>query len=270
MSWLAVILILLLFLILHCTVKVSNSQSVVKNKVKVFSCQSSRLKSTFSQIRAFRDPLPVCFPRLTVFGALCIVPFVVPTIVPYPQATKEQAKALYLDGFTPGAISVKLSNGRRLPRETIQKWAVRGRWASIRHALASNTLTRCNGGDILERGESARLRGKLAAMLQDQAEMLDGVRARNGKPDLNHLAKSTAVIESIARSAKIVHDWGQGGSSGIILIEELRKVEAPRLPDEPACMLPATTDSSSVEVASLTMPQEAQPVTPQLDEGATK
>lgn len=149
----------------------------------------------------------------------------------YPIEKKQEAKSLYIQGFLPSRIAIQLS----LPVKTIHVWVTRGGWRNLRDSATLNghpTLIKAEHLDRAVAGVSAVLRQKLAEVLQLHADALGLIKA---KPDIKHLAAVADVIEALARSAKIVHDWGQGGQAGLILIEHLRKQEAPGSPASVSC-----------------------------------
>lgn len=170
---------------------------------------------------------------------------------------------MYLQGFPPSRISAQLS----VKATTINSWQLKGRWRALRDNRTLQAVRNNRGVDIVDRSDSLKLRSKLAETLQLHADALSLVTTR---PNVEKLAQSASVIETLARSAKIVHDWGSGSASGIILIEELRKVEPVREAIEPACMLPATTPSVASQDPSLTEPLASQAIDVQADSEPAK
>ena len=176
----------------------------------------------------------------------------VPAATLHPPQLREQAKALYIQGFLPVRIAQQLGVNHR----SVHSWVSRGGWRNIRDSI---TLRGEKGGiraelvDRTQAGTSAFLRQKLAEVLQLHADALGMIKAR---PDLKQLAAVAEVIEALARSAKIVHDWGQGGQIGLILIDELRKKE----PATVTCAPDATTESVPQNAGTSALPQLAEAI----------
>ena len=84
---------------------------------------------------------------------------------------------------------------------------------------------------------SEALRHQFGDILAKHGEALSKVPA---KRNLAHIRKVGEAFEPLARIGKIVHDWGQGGASGLVVIggrpePDAIEVEVAPAPESPAC-----------------------------------
>lgn len=187
-----------------------------------------------------------------------------PAISKYPIETKETAKALYLQGFTPAVIAVQLN----VKPATINKWREHGQWVRIRDgtldkviARGMTVLTRETTGQ-LERA-SAKLREQFAGILQKGADALADVAVQPTSQSVREFAEAA---EPLIRGAKVVHAWGNEGPSGMVLAELLgHEQDRHSTPVEIAACVEAScvSDTTTGSVPS-TEPEQS---TPQEEQG---
>jgi hypothetical protein len=90
---------------------------------------------------------------------------------------------------------------------------------------AVTAITR-SAQDALQ-GASERLRGMLSKELERTTDTLATVKPKRNLGDIEARSK---VAESIARTAKIVHDWGADSLTGLVVIGQTRSADAEEQP----------------------------------------
>lgn len=96
---------------------------------------------------------------------------------------------------------------------------------------------------------SEALRSEFSNILSNHTAQLKKIPAR---ANLKHLKRVGEAIEPLARTAKIVHGWGDGAALAMI-----QAGQVPASPDD--CGVEATANSGAIEVQSVTAPQEPEP-----------
>jgi transposase len=133
-------------------------------------------------------------------------------------------------GVTPASAKVGMV------RRGVTKEILRNREATRQRAerVAEDSLS----------AASERLRGKLSCELEKTADKLSGIAVRSS---LENLKRRAEVLEPLARTAKVVHDWGSEKPGGLVLVGVMKQCD-------PEAVQP------SIEVASEVV-QERQMVT---------
>lgn len=133
--------------------------------------------------------------------------------------SQDLARSLFYQGTKYAVIAEELG----VSAVTIRKWASRGGWSqnlkdskSIIVTRGLNAIRRETTGQLANASQA--LRETLSEVLAQHSAALAKVPA---KANLKHLAKVGAAIEPLARTAKIVHDWGSEGPQGVVLMTSL-------------------------------------------------
>jgi len=183
----------------------------------------------------------------------------------HPPEAKALARALYVQGLKYYAISIHT----QVKESVIRSWAKRGNWAS----LVANPLR--NVPVVLQRGVAVdtannlqsrgnEIREKLSQELMAQATLLastpPGSVAELGNS--KHGQGRASIAKTIADAAGIVHDWGNQGQAGLVLIGELS-----RAPDEPAALDIGATVTQAPEPEPDTTTDSVPPDAQTLSEG---
>jgi hypothetical protein len=138
---------------------------------------------------------------------------------------RKLVEALYMSGLRPCEIGKRMG----LRPATIAGWAHRFGWYL---ALQKATpLVEYGPGNGHSRA-SISLRHQFSDELAKTATALGKVPY---KSNLRELKKRADVLEPLARTAKIVHDWGNETKPGLII--DMKQVEVTALP-EPETALP--------------------------------
>ena len=168
----------------------------------------------------------------------------------HPPEVREHAKALFLQGLMPKRISTVVG----VPVGTIAQWRKRGHWADL---LADDRQNRVQTRVVTVRDDRSGSEELRASMAQLLAEHTGQLRHVTKKPNLDHLAKVGAVLETFARTAKTVHNWGNEPRAGLVLIDDLASMKRAIATPE------TTTNSVPAVIPESVPPPEPQPVEPQ-------
>ncbi len=98
------------------------------------------------------------------------------------------------------------------------------------------------------------LKQDMGELIQTHVGQLKNVEA---KPDLAHITKVGMALEPLVRSAKIVHDWGNEQSLGIValgIVEHLDQAQDAM--EVQSSVVPTTTESVRPEPPLASTPQE--------------
>lgn len=169
----------------------------------------------------------------------------VPTMARHPRETKDLAKALFVQGLKYSAIAAHIGVGQSV----IRSWAMRGKWNSLVASTATVVQQVLKRGVVLETANNLQSRGneirdKLSQELAAQAALL----ASSPPATVAELGNSkhgqgrASIAKTIADAAGIVHDWGNQGQSGLVLVGELS-----REPEEAAALDIAATVTQAPE-----------------------
>ena len=183
-----------------------------------------------------------------------------PSVIAHPEEAKEQVKALFLQGLTPSRIEA--STG--IKASTVSQWATRKKWVALRDGLTL-TIVKPGGKTVLSEPRSRladlsqSLREQMADILQAQTSKL----AKLSSPStVNGVRAIAATLEPLARTAKLVHDWGSDRPIGIVLAGELAQVNIAACgigttsPSVPA-LTDAPIDTTSAQVIDVQAVAEA-------------
>lgn len=144
-----------------------------------------------------------------------------PATTAHPAETKEQAKALYVQGIPPARVS--MLTGVKLG--TISQWIKRGEWGELRDGITQHLVVSGRKTVLRESSRMAdasqALREKMADILQAQTEALSKIKVRSNIACIREVAET---LEPLSRTAKLVHDWGSDRPIGIVLAGELAAV----------------------------------------------
>lgn len=101
---------------------------------------------------------------------------------------------------------------------------------------------------------STLLRDQFSDLLAQHTAALSKVPV---KPNLKHITKLGQAMEPLARTAKIVHDWGNDSPSGIVMMGQTSLAEAPD------CGVDATMGSVPIDASVTQIPQDTQQSVPE-------
>jgi hypothetical protein len=181
-----------------------------------------------------------------------------------PKATDpalvELAKALYIQGVRPHIIATETG----LKLATLKTLANRHKW---NHSVANAQAVRESRAQKMmmvavsqaEKPASVRLREALSAELEQQVKALQAEPVTRA----NQLANSplrqgrAAVLQTIANTAKLVHDWGTERPGGVVLCDLLSEEPAAIDVESPPCGPEPTT--CSVQVQEVSPPETLEP-----------
>lgn len=149
-----------------------------------------------------------------------------PVNAPLPADTKEQAKALYLQGLQPVQIAQILP----VSPVTLRKWTSRHGWTKLRDkadslAVTPKRVTPERHFAIVQQAPavaSSRLRQRLQAEVESQLTVLEekrakGIRELGNTPDGEGRA---SVVKRLTDATALIDDWESQRTPGIVLMGE--------------------------------------------------
>jgi transposase len=149
----------------------------------------------------------------------------------YTETERETVKLMVMQGVRYPIIAAETG----ISLQTVKNWACREKWNQpmrtaqlIAEARTVKIVARETTSQLASASQA--LREVFASTLAQHADALAKVAV---KPNLKHLKRVGEAIEPLARTAKIVHDWGAGSIQGVILAGSLEvdKGDQPRALD---------------------------------------
>ena len=185
-----------------------------------------------------------------------------PVTTPYPAETKETAKALYLQGFTPAVIAVQLG----VRRATLSKWRENGKWVQIRDGTVK-VMTR-KGITAVSRETTTKVRDALHNEASQMVEAMRKEPVKNVQELLTTPERQgrAALLKTVVETVAIIEDWNSSHKTGLILSDalgsELDGRDTVEIESEQvSCGVDTPSNSVPDASANHSIPQSAQPPT---------